>query len=88
MSTCISVSLAVGNHCNKGRYILNLNSVDVLDLAGASQGFGAALGETKVLDLTLVLELLHLLHSLLDRSHLVQTVAVVEVDVRHTETPQ
>lgn len=69
-------------------YILDLNSVDVLDLAGTPQGFGAALRETKILDLTLVLELLHLLDSLLDRSHLVKTVAVVEIDVRHTKTPQ
>jgi hypothetical protein len=60
----------------------------VLDLASTPQRFRAALGETKVFDLSLVLELLHLLHSLLDRSHLVQTVAVVEVNVRHAETPQ
>ena len=68
--------------------VLNLNSIDVLDFAGALQRLGAALGETKVLDLALVLELLHLLDSLLDRSHLIQTVAVVEVDVRDAETPQ
>lgn len=71
-----------------GRHILDLNSIDVLNLAGTPQGFGAALGETKVLDLTLVLELLHLLNSLLDRSDLVQTVAVVEINVRHTKTLQ
>ena len=68
--------------------MLNLNSIDVLDLAGTPQGFGAALRETKILDLALMLELLHLLDSLLDRSDLVQTVAVVEVNVRHTKTPQ
>ena len=71
-----------------GMCILNLNSIDVLDLAGTPQGLGAALRETKVFDLALVLELLHLLDSLLDRSDLVQTVAVVEIDVRHPKTPQ
>jgi hypothetical protein len=60
----------------------------VLDLAGTPQGLGAALRKTKVLDLALVLELLHLLDGLLDRGHLVQAVAVVEVNVRHAETTQ
>ena len=75
------------DHCDEGKYILNLNSIDVLDLAGTPQRFGAALRQTKVLDLALMLELLHLLDSLLDRSNLVQAMAVVEIDVRHTKTP-
>ena len=38
--------------------------------------------------LALMLELLHLLDSLLDRSNLVQAMAVVEIDVLHTEALQ
>lgn len=56
------------------------------DLAGTLERLGADLGETKVLDLAFILELLHLADSLLNRSLLVQTVAVVEIDVVHTET--
>jgi hypothetical protein len=67
---------------SKGCYALNLDSVNVFDFASTSQGLGATLGKTNVLDLALVLELLHLLDGLLDRSYLVQTVAVVEIDVR------
>jgi hypothetical protein len=73
---------------SEGSYVLDLDGVDVLDLASTSQRLGAALGQTDVLDLTLVLELLHLLDGLLDRGHLVQAVAVVEIDVRETETSQ
>jgi hypothetical protein len=40
------------------QYVLNLDSIDVLNLAGTPQGFRAALRETKVLDLALVLEFL------------------------------
>lgn len=76
------------DQCDEGSHILNLNGINVLDFAGTPQGLGAALRETKILDLTLMLELLHLLDSLLDRSDLVQTVAVVEINVRHTKTSQ
>ena len=60
----------------------------MLDLAGTPQGFGAALGETKVLDLALILKFLHLADGFLDGSLLVDTVAVVEIDVLHTEALQ
>lgn len=60
----------------------------MLDLACTLQRLRAALGQTEVLDLALLLKLLHLLDRLLDRSDLVEAVAIVEIDVRNTEAPQ
>lgn len=73
---------------SEGEYILNLDSIDVLDFTGAPQRVGTALRETEVVDLALVLKFLHLLDCLLDGSNLIKTVTVVEIDVRHAETPQ
>lgn len=58
------------------------------DLAGTLERLGADLGETKVLNLAFVLELLHLPDGLLDGSLLVQTVAVIQIDVAHAEALQ
>jgi hypothetical protein len=71
-----------------GSHSLDLNGVDVDDLAGSPESLGADLGETNVLDLALILELLHLPDGLLDRSLLVHAVTVVEVDVLHAEALQ
>jgi hypothetical protein len=57
-------------------------------LAGSSESLGADLRETKVLDLSLLLQFLHLPDGLLDWSLLVDTVAVVEIDVLHAEALQ
>jgi hypothetical protein len=43
------------------------------DLAGTAKRFAAALRQTNVLDLALVLQLLQLLDSLLDRSDTVES---------------
>lgn len=67
---------------------LDLNGVDVDDFAGSPEGLGADLGQAKVLDLAFVLEFLHLADGLLNRSLLVHTVAVVEVDVLYAEALQ
>jgi hypothetical protein len=58
------------------------------DLAGPPESLGADLRETEVLDLAFVLEFLHLADGLLDRSLLVHTVAVVEIDVLYAEALQ
>ena len=55
-------------------------------LASAAQRLAAAFGQTKVLDLTLILQLLHRFHGLFDGRYSVQAVGVVEVDVRDSET--
>jgi hypothetical protein len=71
-----------------GSHSLDLDGIDVDDFAGSSESLGADFGEAKVLDLALVLEFLHLADGLLDRSLLVHTVAVVEVDVLYAEALQ
>jgi hypothetical protein len=43
------------------------------DLAGTAERLAAALGQTNVLDLALVLQLLQLLNSLLNRSDTVES---------------
>jgi hypothetical protein len=70
------------------RHSLDLNGVDVDDLASSPESLGADLREAKVLDLAFFLKLLHLADGLLDRSLLVHTVAVVEIDVLHAEALQ
>jgi hypothetical protein len=67
---------------------LNLNGIDVDDLASPLESLGADLGETKVLDLSFLLQFLHLADGFLNGSLLVDTVAVVEIDVLHTEALQ
>lgn len=61
--------------------VLDLDGVNVGDLAGAAQGGGAALAQAEVLDLAGVLELLHGADGDLDGLVLVEAVAVVQVDV-------
>lgn len=60
----------------------------MLDLASTPERLGAALRQTEVLDLALLLQLLHLLDRLLNGRHLVQAVAVVEVDMGDAEALQ
>lgn len=60
----------------------------MLDLASTPKRVGAALRQAEVLDLALLLQLLHLLDRLLNGRHLVQAVAVVEVDVGDAEALQ
>jgi hypothetical protein len=67
---------------------LDLDGVDVNNLAGPPESLGADLRETKVLDFSFVLEFLHLPDCLLDRSLLVHTVAVIEINVLYAESFQ
>jgi hypothetical protein len=60
--------------------LLDLNSTNMLDLTGTSKSLGADFRESKVLDLTLLLQLLHLFHCLLNRRLLIYAVAVVKID--------
>ena len=82
-------SVGVAGACIGSRvYSLDLDGVDVDDLASSLESLRADLGETKVLDLSFLLQFLHLSDGLLDGSLLVDTVAVVEIDVLHTEALQ
>ena len=82
-------SVGVAGACVGSRvHSLDLYGIDVNDLASPLESLGADLGETKVLDLALILKFLHLADGFLDGSLLVDTVAVVEIDVLHTEALQ
>lgn len=70
------------------RGVLDLNGIDMLDLAGSTEGFTAAFGQADILDLALLLELFQLLHRLLDRRLLAQPMNVVEINEREAQTPQ
>jgi len=82
-----SVDFDVGSVGYVG-HSLDLDRIDVDDLAGPPESLGADLGETKVLDFAFGLEFLHLLNCLLDRSLLVHTVAVIQIDMLHAEALQ
>jgi hypothetical protein len=69
-------------------HLLDLDGVDVDDLASSPESLGADLREAKVFDLAFLLQLLHLTDGLLDRSLLVHTVAVIEIDVLYAEALQ
>jgi hypothetical protein len=68
--------------------LLDLNSTNVLDLAGTSKSLGANFREAEIPDLALLLQLLHLLDSLLDRRLLIYAVAVIEINTINAEALQ
>jgi len=70
------------------RRVLDLHGLDGVDLVRATQALARTLGQTQVLDLALVLELLHGLDRLLDGGFAVQTVCIVQVYGVEAETSQ
>lgn len=60
----------------------------MVDFACSAERVGTALGQSNVLDLALLLERLQSLHRLLYWCHSVQTMRIVQVDVRDAQALQ
>jgi hypothetical protein len=69
-------------------YVLDLNSTDVLNLARTSESLGADFREAKVLDLALLFQFLHFANCLLNRSLLIDAMAVIKINTIDAEAAQ
>jgi hypothetical protein len=68
--------------------LLDLNSTNMLNLTSPPESLGADFREAEILDLALLLQLLHLLDSLLNRRLLIYAVAVIKINTLDAEALQ
>lgn len=87
MSTWLSQQCSL-RHVGVEGYALDLNSVHMVNLARPLQTLRAALRQPDILDLALLFQLLELLHGLFDRRLAIETMGVVEVDVRDAQATE
>jgi hypothetical protein len=85
----VSFDYCVGVSCEiMTQHLLDLNSTNVLNLTSPPKSLGADFREAEILDLALLLQLLHLLDSLLDRCLLIYAVAVVKINTLNAKAFQ
>ena len=62
--------------------VLNLDSIDVDNLASTAESVGTAFGNTDILDLAFLLRFLQYFHCLLNGSLAVKAMNVIEINIR------